>query len=32
MSLSLDLQGIGEVEELGFESLVSGCPSGFTFS
>lgn len=32
MSLSLDLQGVREVEELGFKSLVSGCPSVFTFS
>lgn len=31
MSLPLDLEGIGEVEELGFESLVSGCPSDFIF-
>lgn len=32
MSLSLDLQGIGEVEEFGFESLVSSCSLGLTFS
>lgn len=31
MSLPLDLEGVGEVEELCFESLVSCCLSGFAF-
>lgn len=29
MSLSLDLEGVGEVEELGFHSLVPSCLLGF---